>query len=172
VPRTPDLQLHALWRDRVRRQTVSGLTIAQFCAQKYLSQASFSAWKRRLRTDARKFLGDPKRDEGSSWFGQGRQSRTRSATAGSGRRMTISTGYDVLGVSVGRDPDRRGGHGKAVVASLLDLSKAESCVRYACSSGALRAVQTTGFWLNTGTCSATIWPTSKRQRQKYDPCRT
>ena len=37
---------------------------------------------------------------------------------------------------------------------------------------ALRAVQTTVFWLNTGTCSATIWPTSKRQRQKYDPCRT
>jgi hypothetical protein len=49
VPRTPDPQLHALWRDRVRRQAVSALTIAQFCAQERLSQASFSAWKRRLR---------------------------------------------------------------------------------------------------------------------------
>jgi len=49
VPRTPDPQLHALWRDRVRRQAVSRLTIAQFCAQERLSQASFSAWKRRLR---------------------------------------------------------------------------------------------------------------------------
>jgi hypothetical protein len=49
VPRTLDSELHALWRDRVRRQAVSGLTIAQFCAQERLSQASFSAWKRRLR---------------------------------------------------------------------------------------------------------------------------
>jgi hypothetical protein len=49
VARTPDAQLHALWRDRLRRQAVSGLTIAQFCAQECLSQASFSAWKRRLR---------------------------------------------------------------------------------------------------------------------------
>ncbi len=48
MPRTPDPQLHALWRDRVRRQAVSGLTIAQFCAQKRLSQSSFYAWKRRL----------------------------------------------------------------------------------------------------------------------------
>jgi hypothetical protein len=48
VPRTPDLQLHALWRDRVRRQAVSGLTIAQFCAQKHLPPSSFYGWKRRL----------------------------------------------------------------------------------------------------------------------------
>jgi hypothetical protein len=49
VPRTSDLQLHALWRDRVRRQSVSGLTITQFCAQERLSLGSFHAWKRRLR---------------------------------------------------------------------------------------------------------------------------
>jgi hypothetical protein len=49
VPRTPDRQLHALWRNRVRRQAVSGLTITRFRAQERLSQASFSAWKRRLR---------------------------------------------------------------------------------------------------------------------------
>jgi hypothetical protein len=49
VPRIPDLELHALWRDRVRRQADSGLTIAQFCARERLSMASFQAWKRRLR---------------------------------------------------------------------------------------------------------------------------
>jgi hypothetical protein len=49
VPRTSDLQLHALWRDRVRRQAVSGLTITQFCAQERLCLGSFHAWKRRLR---------------------------------------------------------------------------------------------------------------------------
>jgi hypothetical protein len=49
VPRTPDLKLHALWRDRVRRQADSGLTIAQFCTRDCLSLALFHAWKRRLR---------------------------------------------------------------------------------------------------------------------------
>jgi hypothetical protein len=49
VPRTPDLKLHALWRQRIHRQGHSGLTIAQFCARENLSSASFHAWKRRLR---------------------------------------------------------------------------------------------------------------------------
>jgi hypothetical protein len=49
VPRTSDPELNALWRNRVRRQADSGLTIAQFCARECLSLASFYAWKRRLR---------------------------------------------------------------------------------------------------------------------------
>jgi hypothetical protein len=49
VARSPDVELHGLWRDRVRRQAVSGSTIAQFCAQERFSIASFHAWKRRLR---------------------------------------------------------------------------------------------------------------------------
>src|SRR5215475_806738 len=49
MARTPDLQLHALWRERLRRQVESGLTIAQFCAQEGLSTATFHSWKRRLR---------------------------------------------------------------------------------------------------------------------------
>jgi hypothetical protein len=51
VARTLDLALHARWRDRVRRQAVSGMTIAQFCAQERLARAraSFHSWKRRLR---------------------------------------------------------------------------------------------------------------------------
>ena len=49
MPRTPDLELHAFWRDRVHRQGRSGLTIAQFCAHERFSLASFHAWKRRLR---------------------------------------------------------------------------------------------------------------------------
>jgi hypothetical protein len=48
VARPPDLQLHALWRERVRRQAGSGLTIAQFRARERLSVASFNVWKRRL----------------------------------------------------------------------------------------------------------------------------
>jgi hypothetical protein len=49
MARTPDLQLRALWRDRLRRQAGSGLTIAQFCAHEGLSTATFQSWKRRLR---------------------------------------------------------------------------------------------------------------------------
>jgi hypothetical protein len=48
MARTPDLQLHALWRERLRRQAGGGLTIAQFCAQEGLSTATFHSWKRRL----------------------------------------------------------------------------------------------------------------------------
>jgi hypothetical protein len=49
MARTPDLQLHALWRQRLHRQVDSGLTIAQFCDQEGLSTATFHSWKRRLR---------------------------------------------------------------------------------------------------------------------------
>ena len=49
MARTPDVQLHALWRERLRRQVDSGLTIAQFCDQEGLSTATFHSWKRRLR---------------------------------------------------------------------------------------------------------------------------
>jgi hypothetical protein len=46
-PRNPEL--HALWRESVRRQVDSGASIAQFCARQGLSVSSFHAWKRRLR---------------------------------------------------------------------------------------------------------------------------
>jgi hypothetical protein len=49
VARTPDVKLHALWRDRVRRQADSGLTVTQFCTQQRLPVKAFHAWKRRLR---------------------------------------------------------------------------------------------------------------------------
>jgi hypothetical protein len=48
VPRTPDPKAHALWRERIRRQVQSGLSIVQFCAQEGLRAKSFYAWKRRL----------------------------------------------------------------------------------------------------------------------------
>ena len=38
MARTQDPKLHALWRDRVRRQEASGLTIAQFCAQECVAR--------------------------------------------------------------------------------------------------------------------------------------
>ena len=49
MARTPDLELRAVWRDRLRRQGDSGLTIAQFCAREAISTATFHSWKRRLR---------------------------------------------------------------------------------------------------------------------------
>jgi hypothetical protein len=49
MARTPNPTLHALWRDRVRRQEASGLTIAHFCAQECVARSKFHAWKRRFR---------------------------------------------------------------------------------------------------------------------------
>jgi|GEM_PF-6346263 len=37
MARTPEFDLHAVWRERIRRQTSSGLTIARFCAREALS---------------------------------------------------------------------------------------------------------------------------------------
>ena len=49
MARSPDRKRHALWRDRVRRQVTSGLTIAQFCDQESIARSKFYAWKRRFR---------------------------------------------------------------------------------------------------------------------------
>jgi hypothetical protein len=49
MARRPDPQLHDVWRDRVRRQQASGLTIERFCAQERIARSKFHAWKRRFR---------------------------------------------------------------------------------------------------------------------------
>jgi hypothetical protein len=49
MARIPDPRLHALWRDRIRRQQASGLTIAQFCDEERVARSKFHAWKRRFR---------------------------------------------------------------------------------------------------------------------------
>jgi hypothetical protein len=43
MARTPDPRLHAVWRDRIRRQEASGLTIAQFCDQERVARSKFHA---------------------------------------------------------------------------------------------------------------------------------
>jgi hypothetical protein len=53
MARPPDPKLHAIWRERIREQEASGLTIEQFCSQEGVARSKFHAWKRRLRlTDA------------------------------------------------------------------------------------------------------------------------
>lgn len=37
------------WRDILRRQTRSGLSIRQFCAKERVSEPSFFAWRKKLR---------------------------------------------------------------------------------------------------------------------------
>ena len=49
MPRTPNPQLHAIWRERIRQQEASGLTIEQFCFQECIARSKFHAWKRRFR---------------------------------------------------------------------------------------------------------------------------
>jgi hypothetical protein len=45
-PKDPNLEL--LWRERLQRQSTSGLSISAFCAHEGVSSTSFQAWKRRL----------------------------------------------------------------------------------------------------------------------------
>jgi putative transposase len=49
MARTPNPKRHALWRDRIRRQEASGLTVAQFCDQECISRSKFYAWKHQFR---------------------------------------------------------------------------------------------------------------------------
>lgn len=49
MARTPNPKLHSQWRERIRRQEASGLSIEQFCAQESLTRSKFHAWKRRFR---------------------------------------------------------------------------------------------------------------------------
>jgi len=45
-PRDPNLE--HLWRQRLQRQSASGLSISAFCALEGVSSSSFQSWKRRL----------------------------------------------------------------------------------------------------------------------------
>jgi hypothetical protein len=47
--RSPDPKRYALWRDHVRRQETSGLTIVEFCDRECIARSKFYAWKRRFR---------------------------------------------------------------------------------------------------------------------------
>jgi len=49
MARTPDPKLYAIWRERIRRQEASGLTIEHFCSQEGITRSKFHAWKRRFR---------------------------------------------------------------------------------------------------------------------------
>ena len=49
MARTVSKETVQLWRERVTRQAASGVSIRQFCDQEQIPQATFYAWRRRLR---------------------------------------------------------------------------------------------------------------------------
>jgi hypothetical protein len=55
-----------LWRDRVERQAVSGLSVQQFCAQERISSPSFYSWRRRLKEGADTTMRPPVAGRGRS----------------------------------------------------------------------------------------------------------
>jgi len=48
MSRLPHLERVRLWLDRLNRQAVSSLTVAEFCQREAVSLPSFYQWKRRL----------------------------------------------------------------------------------------------------------------------------
>jgi hypothetical protein len=61
MARPKDLNLELAWRQRLRRQTSSGLSIHAFCAREGVSTVSFHAWKRRLTTGSLPSIPEPPR---------------------------------------------------------------------------------------------------------------
>jgi hypothetical protein len=49
MARTPDPKLPAIWRERIRQQEASGLTVEQYCSQERIATSKFHSWKRRFR---------------------------------------------------------------------------------------------------------------------------
>jgi hypothetical protein len=50
MARPKDPTLERVWRQRLQRQSTSGLSISAFCAQEGFSCTSFQTWKRRFAT--------------------------------------------------------------------------------------------------------------------------
>jgi hypothetical protein len=48
MARHKDPNLERLWRQRLRRQSITGLSVAAFCSREGVTLASFYYWKRRL----------------------------------------------------------------------------------------------------------------------------
>jgi hypothetical protein len=61
MARPKDPTLERAWRQRLQRQTSSGLSIPEFCAREGVSCSAFYAWKRRLTTRALPTRPDPPR---------------------------------------------------------------------------------------------------------------
>ena len=48
MARRPNPALQAVWRDRVSRQLMSGLSVEQFCAREQCARSAFYRWKRQF----------------------------------------------------------------------------------------------------------------------------
>jgi hypothetical protein len=48
MARRPNPALRALWRERVSRQSISGLSVEQFCTQERFARSAFYRWKRQF----------------------------------------------------------------------------------------------------------------------------
>jgi len=73
-----DQALWDQWRQRMERQRASKMTVAAFCREEGVSQATFYAWKRKLG-------GSMAAQKASSKAGRTRHSRRRRAAAGRGQ---------------------------------------------------------------------------------------
>lgn len=50
--RPVDMELREAWRERFARQAASGMTVAEFCREEDVSQASYYGWRKRLAREA------------------------------------------------------------------------------------------------------------------------
>lgn len=102
-----DLALERAWRERIRRQQKSGLTIQAFCQEEGLAAHQFSWWRRQLRQrdggsgDDKKLPKEKRRRKGSGGsFVPVEVSRVNSSAASieivldKPPRIAVSAGFD------------------------------------------------------------------------------
>jgi len=115
-PKDPDRE--RAWRERLRRQTSSGLSIAAFCAREGVSSASFYAWRRRLTTRPH-----PARPEPSLFLPLHLGSTPRQTDSVLGRAVEIELPHQVrLRLDAPPEPEWLG----RVVAALAGLPREEA----------------------------------------------
>lgn len=89
MAREVDQALWDQWRQRMERQRASKVTVAAFCREEGVSQATFFAWKRKLG-------GSMAARKASSKAGRTQHSRRKQATTGRGQAARNSAGRSSL----------------------------------------------------------------------------
>jgi hypothetical protein len=89
MARPKDINLELAWRQRLRRQSSSGLPITAFCAREGLSARVFYAWKGRLKARSLSARPEP------PLFGPLRESPPHQADPVLGRGVEMELPHDV-----------------------------------------------------------------------------
>jgi hypothetical protein len=89
------------WGEIIRRQSASGLSVAEFCRRQRVPASSFFLWKRRLGASAGAFVEAKVAGDGGAAMGRAAGGSSAVAATGAielrlrgGRRVRVGRGFD------------------------------------------------------------------------------